>query len=60
MKKHHLYHHTSQGMKRGFGTTSGLLDFVFGTRYPKHVRERLYGGAKTRVPSQAEQPAQQV
>jgi len=60
MKKHHLYHHTSQGMTRGFGTTSGLLDFVFATRYPKNVRERLYGGGKPKVPSQASQPAQQA
>ena len=47
MKKHHLYHHTSQGMTRGFGTSSGLLDFVFMTRYPTNVRQRLYGGKKS-------------
>jgi Fatty acid hydroxylase superfamily len=46
MKKHHLYHHTSQGMTRGFGTSSGILDVIFMTRYPRKVRQRLYGGAK--------------
>ena len=43
MKKHHLYHHTSQGMTAGFGTSSGILDYLFGTRYPGNVRQRLYG-----------------
>ena len=46
MKKHHLYHHTSQGMTRGFGTSSGILDAIFMTRYPGNVRRRLYGGRK--------------
>lgn len=59
MKKHHLYHHTSQGMTKGFGTSSGLLDFVFQTRYPAHVRQRLYGRRKAEVSRQAEQPIQQ-
>ncbi|HSS21447.1 MAG TPA: sterol desaturase family protein [Pyrinomonadaceae bacterium] len=44
MKKHHLYHHTSHGMTRGFGTSSGILDFIFRTRFPEKVRYRLYGG----------------
>jgi sterol desaturase/sphingolipid hydroxylase (fatty acid hydroxylase superfamily) len=43
MKKHHFYHHTSQGMTRGFGLTSGLWDVVFKTRFPEHVRQRMYG-----------------
>ena len=43
MKKHHFYHHTSHGITRGFGTSSGILDFIFRTRYPEHVRHRLYG-----------------
>jgi len=47
MKKHHLYHHTAHGMTRGFGTSSGILDFVFMTRYPTNVRRRLYGGRKS-------------
>ena len=29
MKKHHFYHHTSPGMERGFGLTSGLWDAAF-------------------------------
>jgi sterol desaturase/sphingolipid hydroxylase (fatty acid hydroxylase superfamily) len=33
MKKHHFYHHTSQGMERGFGLTSGMWDVAFKTRY---------------------------
>jgi sterol desaturase/sphingolipid hydroxylase (fatty acid hydroxylase superfamily) len=56
MKKHHLYHHTSQGMTRGFGTSSGILDVVFSTRYPENVRERLYGQVKTYSTNQSEQP----
>jgi hypothetical protein len=47
MKKHHLYHHTAHGMTRGFGTSSGILDFLFMTRYPANVRRRLYGGRKS-------------
>jgi sterol desaturase/sphingolipid hydroxylase (fatty acid hydroxylase superfamily) len=43
MKKHHFYHHTSQGMTRGFGLTSGLWDVVFNTRFPEATRQRLYG-----------------
>src|SRR5205085_214269 len=35
IKKHHFYHHTSQGMTRGFGTTSGMWDMVFGARFPR-------------------------
>jgi hypothetical protein len=54
MKKHHLYHHTSQGMTRGFGTSSGILDVIFMTRYPANVRQRLYGGPEPRptIPSE--------
>ncbi len=43
MKKHHMYHHTKQGMKYGFGTTSGIVDWVLGSRYPEPIRQRLYG-----------------
>lgn len=46
IKKYHLYHHTSQGMERGFGITSAFWDVVFKTRFPEAVRQRLYGGAK--------------
>lgn len=43
MKKHHFYHHTSRGMERGYGLTSGMWDVVFKTRFPPTVRQRLYG-----------------
>src|ERR1043166_2666664 len=46
MKKHHLYHHTSQGMERGFGISSGFWDIVFNTRFPEATRQRLYGKGK--------------
>ena len=59
MKKHHLYHHTTRGMTRGFGTSSGILDFIFQTRFPEKVRERLYG-KKVYTPKQTEQPIQQA
>jgi hypothetical protein len=60
MKKHHLYHHTSQGMTRGFGTSSGILDFIFQTRFPVNVRQRLYGGRKSYVANQNERPIKQT
>ena len=60
MKKHHLYHHTSQGMTRGFGTSSGILDAIFMTRYPGNVRRRLYGGRKPHVTNQSEQAINQA
>ncbi len=46
MKKHHFYHHTSNGMEKGFGLTSGMWDVVFKTRFPAAVRRRMYGGRK--------------
>jgi hypothetical protein len=54
MKKHHLYHHTSHGMTRGFGTSSGILDFLFRTRFPENVRQRLYGSKKPYASNQTE------
>ena len=60
MKKHHFYHHTSHGMTGGFGTSSGILDVVFRTRYPENVRQRLYGSKKSRTPNQSEQSVQQL
>ena len=60
MKKHHFYHHTSHGMTRGFGTSSGILDVIFRTRYPEHVRHRLYGSTESQTPNQSEQPTQQA
>jgi 4-hydroxysphinganine ceramide fatty acyl 2-hydroxylase len=47
IKKHHMYHHTRQGMNQGFGLSSGIGDFIFGTRFPQHVRDRLYGRKTT-------------
>lgn len=41
IKAYHLYHHTSQGMKRGFGISSGFWDIIFKTRFPDNVRRRL-------------------
>jgi sterol desaturase/sphingolipid hydroxylase (fatty acid hydroxylase superfamily) len=46
IRKHHIYHHTSSGMHRGYGFTSGVWDMVFKTRFPEHVRRRLYGRGK--------------
>ncbi len=46
MKKHHFYHHTSNGMTRGFGLTSGIWDRTVGTAFSEAVRERLYGRRK--------------
>ena len=46
MKKHHFYHHTSNGMTLGFGLTSGIWDRIVGTAFPKAVRARLYGNRK--------------
>ena len=60
MKKHHFYHHTSQGMTRGFGTSSGILDAIFQTRFPENVRQRLYGVKRTPAPRQTEQSIQQI
>jgi fatty acid hydroxylase family protein len=60
MKRHHFYHHTSHGMTRGFGTSSGILDAIFKTRYSENVRRRLYGVKQPSPPEQAEQPIQQA
>lgn len=43
LKKYHLYHHTSQGMTRGFGITSAFWDGIFKTRFPEDTRLRLFG-----------------
>ncbi len=42
IKRHHLYHHTSAGINKGFGITSGFWDVIFQTRYPEATRQRLY------------------
>jgi len=49
MRKHHMYHHTKKGMKGGFGTSSGVLDYLAGTRYPEPIREKLYGNKKNGI-----------
>ena len=46
IKKHHFYHHTSEGMTKGFGFTSAIWDVVFNTRFPEAVRYRLYRRGK--------------
>lgn len=46
LKKYHLYHHTSRGMERGFGITSGFWDGIFKTRFSEEVRQRLFGRGK--------------
>ena len=46
MKKHHMYHHTKAGMKYGFGTTSGIIDYFLNSRYPEDIRKKLYGAKK--------------
>ncbi len=57
MKKHHMYHHTKQGMTHGFGTTSGILDMILDSRFPAPARQRLYGKKvlKSTAAAQAEQ-----
>ena len=45
IKKSHLYHHSSQGFDRGYGITNAFWDVIFGTRFPKPVRSRLFGHA---------------
>jgi sterol desaturase/sphingolipid hydroxylase (fatty acid hydroxylase superfamily) len=45
IKKSHLYHHSSQGIDRGYGITNAFWDVVFGTRFPQPVRARLFGRA---------------
>jgi sterol desaturase/sphingolipid hydroxylase (fatty acid hydroxylase superfamily) len=41
IKGYHLYHHSSRGMERGYGITSGFWDIIFKTRFPASVQERL-------------------
>src|SRR5437016_2365857 len=60
IRKHHIYHHTSSGMERGFGFTSAIWDVVFKTRFPAHVRQRLYGKRKPLTAGQIEQSIQQA
>ena len=57
MKKHHMYHHTKQGMTHGFGTTSGIIDMILDSRFPEPARQRLYGkrSAAAKTDAQTEQ-----
>ena len=48
IKKSHLYHHTSKGMDRGYGITNAFWDVVCMSRFPKPVREHLFGPSKVR------------
>ena len=47
-------------MTRGFGTSSGILDAIFKTRYPENVRQRLYGSKQPPATVQTEQKIQQA
>jgi sterol desaturase/sphingolipid hydroxylase (fatty acid hydroxylase superfamily) len=49
IKKAHLYHHSSQGVGRGYGITNAFWDVVFNTRYSPEVRQRLFGPSKRKT-----------
>lgn len=51
IKKYHLYHHTAHGLHRGYGITNAFWDVVLGTRFPKPVREHLFGRPKAAAQS---------
>ena len=51
IKKSHLYHHSSQGVGRGYGITNAFWDVVFNSRYPPEVRQRLFGKSQRKVSS---------
>jgi 4-hydroxysphinganine ceramide fatty acyl 2-hydroxylase len=51
IKKYHLYHHTSQGMHRGYGITSAFWDVILGSRFSPEVRQRLFGGKQYQATS---------
>ena len=58
IKRYHLYHHTSGGIKTGFGITSGFWDIVFKTRFPDAVRQRLFrSGSLSPVSSNSQSAA---
>ncbi|MGE3343498.1 MAG: sterol desaturase family protein [Vicinamibacterales bacterium] len=42
VQKFHRYHHSHEGMELGYGLTSGIWDWVFGTQYPERVRVALF------------------
>jgi sterol desaturase/sphingolipid hydroxylase (fatty acid hydroxylase superfamily) len=39
VKRHHLYHHSSRGITRGFGITNGIWDVVFRSRFDDPPRK---------------------
>jgi 4-hydroxysphinganine ceramide fatty acyl 2-hydroxylase len=49
IKKSHLYHHSSQGVGRGYGITNAFWDVVFNSRYSPEVRERLFGSRQQKA-----------
>lgn len=49
IRKHHIYHHTTAGMEKGFGFTSGIWDMIFNTRFPANVRQRLYRAQRSKA-----------
>jgi sterol desaturase/sphingolipid hydroxylase (fatty acid hydroxylase superfamily) len=51
IKRHHLYHHSPQGMEVAFGLTNGFWDIVYQTRIAPDVRRALYERASERPSS---------
>ena len=51
LKRYHLYHHSPRGMEKGYGITSGVLDLVFHTQYPKRVFKSFSGSDRSGVPA---------
>jgi 4-hydroxysphinganine ceramide fatty acyl 2-hydroxylase len=47
IKGYHLYHHSSHGIRTGYGITSGFWDIIFATRFPAQIRQRLSGRGRT-------------
>lgn len=56
VKRFHLYHHSAKGETSGYGMTNGFWDIVFGTRYPKEVRSKLFQQSDPYVPAQGSNP----
>jgi 4-hydroxysphinganine ceramide fatty acyl 2-hydroxylase len=49
INRHHLYHHSPRGAEVAFGLSSGLWDFVLGTRVPERDRRRLFAARAARA-----------
>lgn len=41
LQRYHRYHHSEAGMEQGYGLTSGLWDWVFGTQFPATVLQAV-------------------